>query len=526
MKRASEIASMFRSLATKPLATLLGTFALATTFSCSTTFTPATCATDGDCGDGLACFGATDGNYCRNSAEVPIRIGISAPISSAALGIDMRAGVELAFAEQLKKGGIHGRPIKLEFRDDGYDPTNAEAAAKELTAATASTTAPVRCPVTTLKSQDATPNPVSTTALLRGPNAVLALLGNVGTPTMVRAAPVALETGTLYFGAFTGAAAILRDGRAGADCSRYVFNVRASYANEARATLEYFIKNGIHDADHLLSFDQNDGFGDAGYNGLKAAYASLSGNDANKLAALPDGASIARYRYTRGDVQSVTPVVATVTKQLATLLQTSPGNHTVGVMMTDTYGPAAAFIRGLRDWQYAADAEQTALKKGDRLTLLFNNVSFVGPNALAKQLANDTKTYNPSKPYSNGVFVSQVVPNYQTDKGEISRQYRQLSTDAGLEPSFTAFEGYISGRIFSAGLLQNGKKSITPESMITALETMPDLALGLGGAARYSADSHNYLKSIWVTAIAPDATFIDRYYWADKGIDTISIEEF
>ena len=52
--------------------------------------------------------------------------------------------------------------------------------------------------------------------MTRGPNAVLAFLGNVGTPTMVRAAPVAIETGTIYFGAFTGADKILRDTTAGA----------------------------------------------------------------------------------------------------------------------------------------------------------------------------------------------------------------------------------------------------------------------------------------------------------------------
>ena len=115
--------------------------------------------------------------------------------------------VDLAFAEQTKKGGVNGRAVKLEFRDDGYEPPNAEAAAKELTDAQPAAAGVTHCPETTLKSQDANPTPVSTTGLARGPNAVLALLGNVGTPTMVRAAPVAVETGTLYFGAFTGAVA-------------------------------------------------------------------------------------------------------------------------------------------------------------------------------------------------------------------------------------------------------------------------------------------------------------------------------
>jgi hypothetical protein len=96
----------------------------------------------------------------------------------------------------------------------------------------------VKCPTTAMPA-DTGEKPVSTTPLARGPNAVLALLGNVGTPTMIRSAPIALETGTMVFGAFTGASKILRDTLAG-PCSRYIFNVRGSYAQEARATLESF----------------------------------------------------------------------------------------------------------------------------------------------------------------------------------------------------------------------------------------------------------------------------------------------
>jgi ABC-type branched-subunit amino acid transport system substrate-binding protein len=104
--------------------------------------------------------------------------------------------------------------------------------------------------------------PISSTALARGPNAVLAFIGNVGTPTMVRAAPVAIETGTIFFGAFTGASTILRDDKA-ADCKSFIFNVRASYAQEARATMEYFKKRNVPDYKQLISFDQDDSFGQA-----------------------------------------------------------------------------------------------------------------------------------------------------------------------------------------------------------------------------------------------------------------------
>jgi len=53
-------------------------------------------------------------------AAEPIAIGVSGPLSggSAAMGLSMRQGVELAASEINAKGGVLGRPIKLVLRDD------------------------------------------------------------------------------------------------------------------------------------------------------------------------------------------------------------------------------------------------------------------------------------------------------------------------------------------------------------------------------------------------------------------------
>jgi hypothetical protein len=56
---------------------------------------------------------------------------------------------------------------------------------------------------------------------------VFGFIGNVGTPTAQVALPYALERKTLFFGAFTGAGLLRRD-----PPDRYVFNYRASYAEE------------------------------------------------------------------------------------------------------------------------------------------------------------------------------------------------------------------------------------------------------------------------------------------------------
>jgi ABC-type branched-subunit amino acid transport system substrate-binding protein len=481
---------------------------------CSSSFTPKTCAVDADCGEDLICGQQDSATVCLSPGDSPLHIGMSAPVSgpSQALGTEMKLGITLAFDEQNAAGGVRGRKLVLDFRDDAYQPALAEQNARELIEVKA-TKAKVKCPTTSTPAV-AGQLPVSTTALDRGPDAVLALIGNVGTPTMVRSAPIAVETGTLFFGAFTGAAKILRDDLAG-PCRKYIFNVRASYAEEARATLEFFFKSKVPDAAHVLSFDQNDSFGQAGYDGLVAAFKDIKG-DFNPAPADPT-TPITRFRYTRDDATSVPAQVAAASKYLADLLKAEPINHhTVGILMTDTYGPATSFITLLRQWQYAADAEQTAYQRATRLTLIFSNVSFVGPNTLASRLKDAGTINGPSgpTPYTDNVLVSQVVPNYESDSSDVVKQYRKLIADAAATPSFTSLEGYISGRIFVAGMLAH-QGAFTAESLVTTFENLPNLSLGVGASSGFTKDNHNYSKSVWGTALDGSAAFKNRYFWSE-----------
>ncbi len=491
------------------LLNVIALMVLALAPSCSSNFSAKVCKTDGDCGS-FVCENQSGQPVCVSAASVPLRIGMSAPISgsSQALGTDMKLGVMLAFDARNAAGGVRGRHLTLEFRDDEYQPALAEQSARALVDVQASTDPP-RCP-TTANPVVMGQQPVSTTALHRGPNAVLAFLGNVGTPTMVRAAPVSLETGTVFFGAFTGATPILRDTSAGA-CSKYVFNVRASYANEARATLEYFFRVKVPDSKHVISFDQSDAFGQAGYAGLVAGYAALK---RPWDPAVDPTTPIARFRYAKDDPTSTAAQAVAVQAYIAALLGADSATHTVGIFMTDTYGPATSFITLMRQWQFANDAQQTSLQKATRLNLYFSNVSFVGANALANRLKDAGTVNTPSGPvpYTQNVTVSQVVPNYQGDKSDIVNDYRRLiGTQA---PSFTSLEGYVSARIFIAGLLaHNGP--FTPDALISTFENLPDLSLGVGAASGFSPTNHNYSKSVWGTAIGSDGSFQNVYFWSD-----------
>jgi branched-chain amino acid transport system substrate-binding protein len=485
--------------------------------ACSTNFTPQPCATDGDCGQGLVCEQRDQSPVCVRAEDAPLIIGQSAPVSGTnqALGTGMKLGIELAFNERNAAGGIRGRQLQLQFKDDAYQPDLAENATRSLLDAQVSQTDVPKCPSTS--GSLASNAPVSMTALTRGPKAVLAILGDVGTPTMLRSAPVAIETGTVYFGAFTGAATLLREvpnngvTPSAGTCWRYIFNVRASYAQEAQATIEYFKKKSIVSYKNLISFDQNDSFGQAGYDGLVNAYKNTAGLVPFPTN-LPDvNTPIFRQRYTRNDDASVPNTVAATIAQLTTIMANDASSPlTVGIMMTDTYGAGGDFIQGLRTWQFDGGAPTG---KATRLKLQFSNVSFVGANALSDRLKALGKIPNSVENFTDNVVISQVVPNYQSDASDVVTAYNALIAKNAATPSFTSLEGYVAARVFIAGLDAH-KGPFTAASLVDTFETLPDLGLGVGATSGFSTKSHQYSNSVWGTILQPDGTFKNLYFWS------------
>ena len=168
----------------------------------------------------------------RGVSDSEIRFGISAPFSGSAkdLGHQMRVGIETAFRMANETGGMNGRTLRLVTADDGYEPGRTGETMKQL----------------------------------YDQEQVFGFIGNVGTPTAVVAAPFALERRALFFGAFTGAN-ILRS----EPPDRYVFNYRASYAEETYATVHYLVKVRRLKPEQIAVFAQQDSFGDAGFQGVR-----------------------------------------------------------------------------------------------------------------------------------------------------------------------------------------------------------------------------------------------------------------
>lgn len=148
---------------------------------------------------------------------------------AAALGQGMKAGLNAAFEEANKKGGVHGRKLKLISVDDGYEPEKAIVATKKLIAE----------------------------------DKVFALIGPVGTPTSAATQPIATAAKVPFIGAFTGAG-FLRNAKLD-----NVVNVRASYDAETEAWVRHLTED--LNIKKIAIFYQDDAFGRAGLSGFKKA---------------------------------------------------------------------------------------------------------------------------------------------------------------------------------------------------------------------------------------------------------------
>lgn len=361
--------------------------------------------------------------------KTPITFGMSAALTGPAkeLGRQMKLGVEAAFSAANASGGIAGRQLKLSALDDGYEPARTKDAMKEL-----------------VENQK-----------------VFAIIGNVGTPTAEVAVPYVLERKILLFGPFSGAGLLRRE-----PPDRYVFNYRASYAEETAAVVRHFVEIKKIRPDQIAVFAQQDGFGDAGFSGVGKALRKY-GHDQEK---------ILRVGFPRNTLEVEGAVDAIVKNQ----------KKLRAVVMVAPYRPATKFIEKLRE-------------KGADLT--FSNVSFVGSTAFAEEL----KQLGPK--YSTGVIVTQVVPPIDSAATAVAKYREALEKHfPGEKPDFVSLEGYVAATIVIEGLRNLGGEP-TSESLINALESIRGLDIGIGTPITFGPSEHQGSHKVWGTMLDEKANY-------------------
>jgi ABC-type branched-subunit amino acid transport system substrate-binding protein len=365
----------------------------------------------------LALNAKADEIPCLHNSHV---FGMSTVLSGPAahLGINMRNGVLAALKEINHQGGIQGRSLCLIALDDSYEP------------------------------EKTVPN----MHRLIEQESVLAIIGNVGTPTAIASVPITNRSHVPFFGAFTGAGILRR-----VPPDRYVINYRASYAEETAAMVQALITNGRLKPNEIAFFTQRDAYGDSGFVGGIAAL---------KKNGLKDETQITHGRYERNSLA--------IENGLADILLAEP--EPKAVIMVGTYAPSAKFIR-------------LARKYG--LYSLFLNVSFVGAAPLAQELGPD----------EDGVIVTQVVPHLDSSLPIVRDYHKAMHLfDPSAAPTFGSLEGYISTRILIYAL-KRITGDITRESIINGLEDLGQFDLGFSTSLKISKTEHQASHQIWPTII-------------------------
>jgi branched-chain amino acid transport system substrate-binding protein len=372
---------------------------------------------------GTTATSRTAGPAVQGVTDSEIQLGISAPFSGPAkeLGSQMKLGIETAFAVANDASGIDGRQVKLIAADDGYEPRRTADTMRQL-----------------YETQK-----------------VLGFVGNVGTPTAEVALPYALGHHALFFGAFTGADLLRRD-----PPDRYVFNYRASYAEETNVVVRYLVRVRHLRPEQIAVFAQHDAFGDAGFDGVAKAIRALNGDDE----------AILRLNYERNTV-NVDDAVARLRDHRGAIK---------AVVMVAVYRPAAHFIEKTRD-----------LYPG----MIYTNVSFVGSTALADELM----LLGPR--FASGVIVTQVVPAIDSYASAILKYKAALAKYQGDEaPDYVSFEGYIDGSLLLEGLRRAGPEPDT-EKLVDGLESIRNFDMGLGTLVNFGASEHQGSHKVWGTQL-------------------------
>lgn len=364
-----------------------------------------------------------------------IVLGMSTALTGpvADLGQNIRLGVLAGFDRANRTGGVRGRALRLVALDDGYEPAR---------------TAP------------------NIHRLIEVEN-VLAVIGDVGTPTAIAALPITQEHKTLFFAGFTGAGALRQEPPA-----RYVINYRASYAEEIEAMVESLLTRGGLKIEDIALFTQRDGYGNAGYS---AAIASL------KRHGLTDENQVKHVGYQRNTLA--------VENALATLLYAEHPPR--AVIMVGAYAPCARFI---------------TLAEESGLHALFLNVSFVGSESLAAALDS-----LPAR-----VIVTQVVPQAVDASVPVVREYHEdlAKVDPHASPVCSGLEGYIAARLFVRAL-ETIPSLPTREGVVDALERLGEFDLGLGAPLKLDARNHQASHRVW-PAVYENGRFVP-FQWENVG---------
>ncbi len=347
--------------------------------------------------------------------DTKVTIGMSGPFSgtNGAYGIDMRTVIQAYFEQVNKSGGVNGRKLELVTLDDGYETDRTVA---------------------------------NTKALIDEKNAFALLAFYGSSPTTEAMNKVFGPARVPLLGTISGAGT-LREPISQNPNSRYMFNVRASYADETEAIVNQLVSLGLK---NIGVFYQNDGFGKSGLDGVTVALKKH--NLAPSVAATVERNSV--------DVAAAVDAIAKAKPQ--------------AIIMVTLYKPTTAFVK--------------AMKKANQ-SPMFMTLSPVGTEQLVAELGAEAR----------GIGISQVMPYPWNDVVPMVRDYQKLVGGKGGY-SYYGIEAYAMARVMVDALRRMGKEG-SREKLMAALEStnldMGGLRVGFSPANRQGS------RFVELTVIGP-----------------------
>lgn len=341
-------------------------------------------------------------------------IALSGPLGE--LGQAVHQGAKACFTAINAKGGVHGRPIELTVADDGYDVKRALANVNGF--------------------MDDRSN--------------FALFNCMGTPMVEAMLPRVVESGIPFFAPFSGALSVRPKG------VRNVFNIRASYADEAEQLVQHLATIGIK---RIAIAYQNNSFGKEVFTATQQALAR------HKLEAI----MVATVENNSSDA-------AAAAKKIA---QSEPEAVLVGLAGK----PTIDFVKASR-----------LERKGMPLYAL----SIMGAAATIKTLGAD----------ATGMAISQIVPLPGNLVMPVVRDFQQAwkAAQVPLEPSHLALEGYINARVFAEALRRTGRNP-TRSGFIDSTWAIKNLDLG-GFSVGFNEANLNASRFVELTMVSREGRFI------------------
>lgn len=349
-------------------------------------------------------------------AAESISVGRSLTLSGplALYGESKRDGGDAYISKINATGGVGGRRIELITLDDGYIPANM---------------------VVNLKKIAAENQPV-------------AFLGLFGVPTVAAAIPVLKELKIPAVGLTSGTDAVR------SPFNRYVFPVRASYADEARKLVSHAKTIGIT-RPSIVYMDTPFGIGIH-----TALVKSFAENNLKPKEFKVDA---------KGDTNA--EISARVASDQPQTVFIAALNNVAGPLMLE-----------LR-------------KAGFRGT--FYTFSPVDNKVMLKMMGTSVE----------GLGISQVFPVPKGSRLPVVAEYLDDMKKLGKgTPTYYGLEGYIEAKTLVEGLRRAGSKP-TPESLVRSLETMKDYDAG-GFFISYTPGAHKGSNFVEITVVNADGEIL------------------